>query len=64
MKTISCTTCSCSVRKNAEDLKKSLEAVVIPIFCSTHIGAGADNQGKLKKVGTLNKQNDRSLIHY
>jgi calcium homeostasis ER protein len=39
-----------SARKNAEDLKKALEAVVVPMFCSTSIGITEDQQTKLNKV--------------
>ena len=40
----------CSQRKSAEDLKKSLESVVIPIFCSAHTVADDDKKAKLSKV--------------
>jgi calcium homeostasis ER protein len=39
-----------SARKNAEDLKKALEEVVVPMFCSTSIGITEDQQTKLNKV--------------
>lgn len=40
----------CSARKNAEDLKKALEAVVVPMFCNTSIGITEEQQTKLNKV--------------
>ena len=46
-----CHLCSAdSVRKNAEDLRASLEQVVIPVFCKTHNSAGVDGKQKLDKV--------------
>jgi hypothetical protein len=39
-----------SARKNAEDLKKALEEVVVPMFCNTSIGITDDQQTKLNKV--------------
>ncbi|KAK6635653.1 hypothetical protein RUM44_000907 [Polyplax serrata] len=41
------------VRKNAEDLKKSLEEVVVPMFCSTSIGISEDHKTKLNKLINL-----------
>jgi len=39
-----------SARKNAEDLKKALEEVVVPMFCNTSIGITEEQQTKLNKV--------------
>jgi len=41
----------CSVRRNVEGLKESLEKVVVPIFCTAKMGAeeGAQTE-KLDKV--------------
>ena len=39
-----------SARKNAEDLKKSLETVVTPVFCSAHSTADDEKKQKLVKV--------------
>lgn len=41
------------VRKSAEDLKKSLEEVVVPMFCNTSIGIMEDQQSKLSKLLNL-----------
>ncbi|PSN33837.1 hypothetical protein C0J52_16837 [Blattella germanica] len=55
-----------NVRKNAEDLKKALEAVVVPMFCNTSIGTTDDQQSKLNKLLTLweskNNYFDASII--
>ncbi|XP_069703277.1 calcium homeostasis endoplasmic reticulum protein isoform X1 [Periplaneta americana] len=40
-------------RKNAEDLKKALEAVVVPMFCNSSIGITEDQQTKLNKLLNL-----------
>ncbi|GIY43811.1 calcium homeostasis endoplasmic reticulum protein [Caerostris extrusa] len=44
-------------RKNADDLKKILESVVVPIFCSTSIGVDNDKQQKLSKLYKLWESN-------
>lgn len=41
------------VRKNAEDLKKSLEEVVVPMFCSTSISTSEEHKTKLNKLINL-----------
>ncbi|XP_055910093.1 calcium homeostasis endoplasmic reticulum protein isoform X2 [Eupeodes corollae] len=41
------------VRKNANDLKNSLENVVIPMFCSAQLIASNDQKGKLSKLLSL-----------
>lgn len=41
------------VRKHAEDLKKSLEEVVVPMFCSTCISTSEDHKIKLNKLINL-----------
>ncbi|XP_055840816.1 calcium homeostasis endoplasmic reticulum protein isoform X2 [Episyrphus balteatus] len=41
------------VRKNANDLKNSLENVVIPMFCSAKLIATNDQKGKLSKLLSL-----------
>lgn len=41
------------VRKNADDLKKSLEEVVVPMFCNTSIGTSEEHQIKLNKLLNL-----------
>lgn len=40
-------------RKNAEDLKKALEEVVVPMFCNTSIGITEEQQTKLNKLLNL-----------
>ncbi|XP_063226601.1 LOW QUALITY PROTEIN: calcium homeostasis endoplasmic reticulum protein [Bacillus rossius redtenbacheri] len=40
-------------RKNAEDLKKALENVVVPMFCNASIGITEEQQSKLNKLLTL-----------
>lgn len=39
-----------SVRKGTDGLKKALEIVVVPMFCSASLDATEDQQGKLNKV--------------
>ena len=39
-----------SVRKNADELKKALENVVVPMFCCTSIGLPEDQLAKINKV--------------
>lgn len=39
-----------SQRKNAEDIRKCIENVVVPIFCTAHAGADDDKKAKLSKV--------------
>ncbi|XP_014681782.1 PREDICTED: calcium homeostasis endoplasmic reticulum protein-like [Priapulus caudatus] len=46
------------VRKNAGSLKTSLEAVVVPIFCSTHMAADVPKQEKLAKLLGLWEKNE------
>lgn len=41
------------VRKNADELKKALESVVVPMFCCTSIGLPEDQLAKLNKLLTL-----------
>lgn len=43
----------CSVRKNADGLKQSLDKVVVPIFCTTSIGVDEEKGQKLAKVRAL-----------
>ena len=48
--------CMCwftSLRRNADDLRKSLESVVIPLFCISQLAVDEERQNKLKKVGVL-----------
>lgn len=40
-------------RKNADELKKTLDKVVVPIFCSASIGVEAEKHQKLHKVFKL-----------
>ncbi|XP_021925651.1 calcium homeostasis endoplasmic reticulum protein isoform X2 [Zootermopsis nevadensis] len=53
-------------RKNAEDLKKALEEVVVPMFCNTSIGITEDQQTKLNKLLNLweskNNYFDASIV--
>ena len=45
--------CTCSVfsqRKNAENLKQSLEEIVVAVFCTSLVGAGDIQKAKLNKV--------------
>ena len=43
--------CRCSsLRRNADDLRKSLESIVVPLFCISQLAADEDRQNKLKKV--------------
>lgn len=42
----------CSVRKNASELRISLEKVVVPIFCTASAGIEEDKRQKLDKVRT------------
>ncbi|KOB73344.1 putative mrna binding protein [Operophtera brumata] len=37
-------------RKNAEDLKKNLESVVVPMFCNTSIAVTEEQEAKLNKL--------------
>lgn len=39
-----------SARKHADDLKKSLENVVVPMFCNTSVGATEEQRNKLDKL--------------
>ena len=39
-----------SRRKNSEDLRQALEAIVIPVFCSAYSGVEPEKQQKLIKV--------------
>jgi len=39
-----------SVRKSADELKKALESVVVPMFCNTYLGVTEEQQAKLNKV--------------
>jgi hypothetical protein len=39
-----------SVRKNAEELKKDLERVVVPMFCNASVNVSEDQLAKLNKV--------------
>ena len=49
--TFICATCRCaSLRRNADDLRKSLETVVIPLFCMSQLAVDEERQTKLKKV--------------
>ena len=45
----------CSVRKNASELRISLEKVVVPIFCTASAGIEEDKKHKLDKVHTVQK---------
>jgi len=58
-----------SARKNAEDLKKALEEVVVPMFCNTSIGITEEQQTKLNKVlsglhSVLGSQNDFDCLKF
>ncbi|KAI8521523.1 hypothetical protein Bbelb_012770 [Branchiostoma belcheri] len=46
------------VRKQAEDLKQSLQSVVVPIFSSAQIGAEEEKQQKLTKLLALWEKNN------
>jgi calcium homeostasis ER protein len=53
------------VRRNADDLRKSLETVVVPLFCISHIGVDKDKQNKLVKLLSLWETNgyfDQSTV--
>lgn len=39
-----------SARKNAEDLKKALEIVVVPMFCNASMDVTEEQMAKLNKV--------------
>lgn len=39
-----------SARKNSEDLKKALESVVVPMFCSASMNVTDEQMAKLNKV--------------
>lgn len=39
-----------SLRKNAEELKKALEEVVVPMFCTTALNVTDEQLQKLQKV--------------
>lgn len=41
------------MRKNADELKKALENVVVPMFCCTSIGLPEDQLAKINKVRCL-----------
>lgn len=43
----------CSLRRNADELKKALEDVVIPMFCTAALNVNDDQQQKLQKVFCL-----------
>uniref|UniRef100_T1IH20 Calcium homeostasis endoplasmic reticulum protein n=1 Tax=Strigamia maritima TaxID=126957 RepID=T1IH20_STRMM len=47
-----------SLRKNADDLRSSLGAVVVPIFCTTCLAASEDQQQKLSKLLKLWESNN------
>jgi hypothetical protein len=38
------------VRKNAEELRRDLEQVVVPMFCDASINISEDQMAKLNKV--------------
>lgn len=40
-------------RKHAEDLKRALEGVVVPMFCNANIGVTKDQKSKLDKLLSL-----------
>lgn len=44
-------------RKNADNLKLQLGDIVVPVFCTAHVGAGEDKKAKLNKLLTLWEQN-------
>ncbi|KAH7936196.1 hypothetical protein HPB52_019916 [Rhipicephalus sanguineus] len=48
----------CSVRKNADGLKQSLDKVVVPIFCTTSIGVDEEKGQKLAKLLKLWETNN------
>ena len=39
-----------SLRRNADDLRKSVESVVVPLFCISQLAVDEERQNKLKKV--------------
>lgn len=44
----------CSVRRNVDNLKESLEKVVVPIFCTARMGCEEEKQqDKLNKVNCI-----------
>lgn len=54
------------MRKNASELRISLEKVVVPIFCTASAGIEEDKRQKLDKVRTLpnifQAENENNLI--
>ena len=46
-----------SVRRNVDNLRKSLESVVVPIFSTSSLSADEDKIGKLNKLLNLWEKN-------
>jgi len=42
-----------SLRRNADDLRKSLESVVVPLFCISQLAVDEEKQTKLAKVSVF-----------